>query len=73
MTFGFYMQFFLVKLVSKCLEVYIFHYILVGDLDNPSLSHVEFGRLHHPGDMTQRVSKKDCAAAIDGMTPAPKT
>jgi len=45
----------------------------VGDLNNPSLSHVEFGRLHHPGDMTQRVSKKDCETAIDGMTPAQKS
>ena len=47
----------------------------VGDLnlDKPSLSDLEFGRLHHPGDVTQRVSKKDCEAAIDGMTSAQKT
>ena len=32
-----------------------------------------FGRLHHPGDVTQRVSKKNCEAAIDGMTAAQKT
>lgn len=58
------MHFVLVNLVSKCLGVYIFHYILVGDLDKPSLSHLEFGRLHHPGDMTQftkSVQKRLCS------------